>query len=289
MKLLSLFFNMKGLQKIHQKLNLLSLDVVFGAVAGMVFFSTVLGVHPRALEYLLLALAVWGVYTLDHLIDVWSLKEIAQTKRHSFHQKYFKTIFACWGTMGLLGTALVILSESLHYVLLPGLALGVTMVLWMVVIRKLVPQAVWLKEISIALFYVLGILLVPFLKADRELINSSSYFLAFGYVLVAWLNLLILSYQDRDSDKKDGFESILSFLSKGQLEVLIIGLGVFGGMYFVGLLLWLPSYFHIFSGILLLILLFHAIQFLKAGQNPELMRRRLELSFLLPFLLLLFN
>jgi len=280
---------MIGLQKIHQKLNLLSLDVVLGAVAGMLFFSNLLNVYPTAFEYLLMALAVWGIYTLDHLIDVLNLKGIAQTKRHSFHQKHFKTIFIFWGSMVLLGVGLLFLLESLRYLLLPGTLLVITMGLWMAIIRKFVPKAIWLKEISIALFYVVGIILVPFLKLDWDLINSTFYFMGLGYVLVAWLNLLILSFLDKESDKIDGFESILSLLSNEQLELLIIGFSVVGGIYFVGLLLWLPSYFHIYSGILLLILLFHAIQFLRAEQPPEVIRKKLELSFLLPFLLLLFN
>lgn len=280
---------MIGLQKIHQKLNLLSLDVVLGAVAGMLFFSNLLNVNPTALEYLIMALAVWGIYTLDHLIDVLSLKGMAQTKRHSFHQKYIKTIFIFWGLMVLLGVGLLFRLESLRYLLLPGAVLVITMVLWMAIIRKVVPKAVWLKEISIALFYVVGIILVPFLKLDWDLIDSTFYFMGLGYVLVAWLNLLILSFLDKESDKIDGFESILSLLSNEQLELLIIGLSVVGGIYFVGLLLWLPSYFHIYSGILLLILLFHAIQFLRAEQPSEVIRKKLELSFLLPFLLLLFN
>lgn len=280
---------MNGLQIIYQKLNLLSLDVALGACGGMYFFSHLLGLNLNWGFYFLMALAVWGIYTLDHLIDVRGLKKKAQTKRHVFHQRYFKSILVFLIAVVLIGFGIAFALEPMHDLLLPGLALALIIVFWMLLIRKLFPRAVWLKEISIALFYVIGIALVPFLKADKEWIHIAFYFLASGYVLVAWINLLILSYQDRDSDEKDGFASILTLLSKGQLEVLIIGICVFGGLYFVGLMLWLPSYFHIYSGILLVILLFHAIQFLTAGQNPESVRRRLELSFLLPFLLMLFN
>lgn len=289
MNLLSLMLNMKALQIIHQKFNLLSLDVVLGAVAGMVFFSEILEVETKLLEYIFLALAVWGIYTLDHLIDVMGLKKRAQTQRHAFHQRHFKTILVCLIAVVLMGLVIGFVWDPLRDLVLPGLALALVIVVWMLLIRKLFPEATWLKEISIALFYVSGIALAPFLKTDRELINNGAYFLAFGYILVAWLNLLILSYQDGNSDKEDGFVSISSLLSKGQLELMIIGLGAFGGLYFGGLLFGPPSYFHIFSAILLLILLFHVTQFLAAGQNPEIVRRKLELSFLLSFLLLLFN
>ena len=78
---------MEIFRKILLYLNLLSLDVVLGAMAGMLFFSDLLEVNIAGSVYFLLGLAVWSIYTLDHLMDARSAINKPQSPRHQLHQK----------------------------------------------------------------------------------------------------------------------------------------------------------------------------------------------------------
>jgi 4-hydroxybenzoate polyprenyltransferase len=134
----------------------------------------------------------------------------------------------------------------------------------------------------------LGISLAPFATVDFELIDITIYVFAFVYFLAALVNLLMLSYQDAEVDKKDGFGSVLVLIPKTGLKNLILVFGLTG----IGILIVLaaisPSYYHVESVILGLIIGYHLILFFSKNQTKDQVRRKSEALFLLPFLLLLF-
>ena len=68
-------------------LSWLSLDVVFGAMATLYFFQELLHVHLDWPAYGLLALAVWCIYTGDHLVDARKSKGPLSPRR-AFHLQY---------------------------------------------------------------------------------------------------------------------------------------------------------------------------------------------------------
>jgi hypothetical protein len=279
---------MEILRKIFLFFNLLSLDVVFGAIAGMLFFSDLLEVEIPLSSFLLLGLAVWSIYTFDHLMDARTVKGKPQTPRHQIHQNYFWVLFPLAISSILVGFVLVFSNSELVFIIIPGIVLGFVTVGWMVFL-KLAGQGVsWLKEISTALMYVAGISLAPFVKMEYEMIDKNVYFFVIIYFLAALVNLLMLSYMDSDEDKKDGFGSILVLISKSQLKKFIAALGGIGiGMLMI-LALILPSFYHIHSLILGFILGYHLILFFSKSQNKDQVRRKSEVLFLLPMLLLLF-
>lgn len=144
------------------------------------------------------------------------------------------------------------------------------------------------KEFSTAVFYVVGIVLVPYLYWENEHSQSVFRIFALEYLLLAWINLLILSYLDKESDQEDGFGSILTLISPGVLKKLIIALSAVSVLGLIVQLVFLDSYYHIHSGILLVILLIHVLIFLDPNQDKEIARQKLEASFLLPFFLVFF-
>lgn len=270
-------------------INLLSLDVVVGACAGMYFFSDLLDVNSPFLTYVLLGLAVWGIYTFDHLLDAKLTRSKAISKRHRFHQEHFKTIIIIWLLLVFFGLSILILSPQNQFIVLPGLVLAFLMICWMGLVRWIGEKASWLKEISTAVFYVCGIVLVPVLLAPSEFLDHV-FFLFFGaYSLLAWINLLILSFLDREGDRIDGYGSVLVILSKKQLSHLIWILGFFLSGFLILLLFWIPSFYKIHSSLLLIMVLFHLLQFSSKNQNDkDSIRQKLEASFILPMILLLF-
>lgn len=279
---------MEIFRKILLYLNLLSLDVVFGAMAGMVFFSDLLEVNIAGSVYFLLGLAVWSIYTLDHLMDARSAINKPQSPRHQLHQKYHWVLFLLVICCILIGAFLFFRLSEMEFIRTRGILLGVITVFWMGFLKIAGPKYSWLKEISTALIYVLGISLAPIAKVDFELIDITVYVFAFVYFLAALVNLLMLSYQDAEVDKNDGFGSVLVLIPKTALKNLIMVLGLTGIGVLVVFSAILPSYYHISSMILGLIIGYHLILFFSKNLSKDQIRRKSEALFLLPFMLLLF-
>ncbi|HEX8061295.1 MAG TPA: hypothetical protein VF473_10190, partial [Cyclobacteriaceae bacterium] len=61
----------------YRTFNLLSLDVALGAVISAAFLGRILNVHILPQGYVLLGIIVWLIYTADHLLDAWSMREAA--------------------------------------------------------------------------------------------------------------------------------------------------------------------------------------------------------------------
>ena len=252
---------MKTLRRTLLFFNLLSLDVVFGAMAGMYFFSDILESNCPLVSYFLLGMAVWGIYTLDHLADAKMTVRQATSRRHQFHQKNFKLISKAWVFVVLAGFSFLFLFREIHFLIISGVLLSLIMTFWMACLRWIGEKASWLKEISTAIFYVSGITMVPWLLKDPDYNSVIFYLLISGYLILAFLNLLILSYMDQRGDERDGFGSILVILSKAQLSQLIWFLGIFGIVFLVVLFFLQPSYFKIHISLLVLMFLFHLLQF----------------------------
>lgn len=276
------------LRKILFYFNLLSLDVVLGAMAGMLFFSDLLGVEIALSVYFLLGLAVWCIYTFDHLFDAWDVSGKPQTHRHQFHQKHFWVLLPLVIIATLVGSVLLYFSEELIFLHIPGMVLGFGTVAWIGFLKVVGQRVSWLKEISTALMYVSGISLAPFFSMEFELIDSNVYFFAFIYFLAALVNLLMLSYLDSEEDKKDGFGSVLVLISKRSLNKTIASLGLIGIVLLLLLTMISPSFYHVHSVILGLILGYHLILFFSKNLDKNQIRKKAEALFLLPFLLLLF-
>lgn len=277
---------MDTLKSIGHYSNLLSLDVVFGAMAGMLFFTDVLDVVLPFETYLILGMAVWSVYTLDHLWDAKRIVGKASSERHRFHQQNFWILSWALVINIVLGLSTALISPNLGFILIPGLFLGFMMLLWMGILHFFGPKFSWLKEASTSVFYVLGISLAPFFKVFPSEFPFPFYVFLVGYFMLALVNLLILSFLDEKEDKSDGFNSILAYISKDQLEKIIMVLALLMAIVMALLLILLPSYFKIHATILLLLFLYHMLEFQKKDQTQT--RQKLEASFLLPLLLLLF-
>ncbi|MEM6805500.1 MAG: prenyltransferase, partial [Bacteroidota bacterium] len=80
------------MKKLFHLGRILSLDVVGGALASTYMAVIYLGVKMPHIFWFALALSVWVIYTADHLLDAYRLKEKAHTERHLFHHYHFQSI-----------------------------------------------------------------------------------------------------------------------------------------------------------------------------------------------------
>lgn len=75
------------INQIIKIIQFLSLDVVAGALGVGYLFIRVLNIVPPDMWWVILAISVWIIYSVDHLLDSNINKEKAVNERHSFFYK----------------------------------------------------------------------------------------------------------------------------------------------------------------------------------------------------------
>ncbi|MCE7056604.1 hypothetical protein LZF95_18110 [Algoriphagus sp. AGSA1] len=277
---------MQFLFKIYQRLTWLSLDVVFGAMAGMFFFDRALRAELDWQGYTLLGMAVWCIYTADHLMDARKLTSFHREDRHHFHLVHQRLLFIILGVVGTVGLFWAVRFFGFSRELFFGASLGVVILGIMLTVRKLSQKQTRLKELSSAIFYVIGISWLPWYKTPEIDYSWIAFGLTVLYMGLAYLNLIMLSYLDVESDKEAGFVSIATKMPQERLLSSIRKLAI--GLILCSLLglLLVGSFYRILLCLLLVMLLVHYLSFYKAELNPEQIRMRMEIAFLIPAILL---
>ncbi|WPR75395.1 hypothetical protein [Algoriphagus sp. NG3] len=278
---------MQFLFKIYQRITWLSLDVVLGAMAGMLFFARALRVELDWQAYALLGMAVWCIYTADHLMDARKLAVDHPQDRHHFHLIYQKPLLGMLGVVGCLGLVWAVQFFGFSQELFFGAGLGLVILGIMLAVRKLAAKKVRLKELSSAIFYVIGISWLPWYETPEIDYPWTAFGLTLLYMGLAYLNLIMLSSLDKDTDSQSGFSSIATHLTQEKLNPKIHQLAI--GLILVALigLLLVNSLYRIFPSLLLLMLLVHYLSFFKSGSSHEQIRMRMEITFLIPAILLI--
>lgn len=275
---------MSFLQKLIRSISWLSIDVVVGSMAGMYFFMDLFHASLSWPAFALLGLAVWSIYTLDHLIDV-RKAQVGLSSRRDFHLRYQKVLWVLFGIAVLVGGVGAFFWFGWGKELQLTLILALLIVGSRVMIRKIGPG--WMKEFSIAVFYVIGIVWLPLLRAEAVDIIWTALLYVPGYILLAFLNLLMLSFLDREEDRKSGFFSVASNLPTQRIIQLIRQLAF--GLIFLSLagFILLPSFFRPFSCLVLLMALVHYLTFFQRGFTAAQKRQRMEWAFSIPCLLVI--
>ena len=274
---------MRLIQQFFTLFSWLSLDVVIGAMASLYFFQELLHVSLDWSAFVLLGLAVWTIYNLDHLLDA---RKIANTSspRRAFHRRYQVVLGV--GILIAVGSGLVgafyWMGWGKEFQLTLILALSMFGCRW--AIQKFGP--VLLKEVSIALFYVVGTIWLPLLRAEAADLSWAVLIFAALFFVLALLNLWMLSFLDREEDRQDGFLSIAQVYPSLQLIQWIRSLSFLGIFASLAVFILLPSFYRPFSCLLLLLLLVHYLTFFQTRLSSAQKRQRMELAFWIPWLLL---
>jgi hypothetical protein len=262
----------------------LSGDVVVGAMAGMLFFSKLLRVDISWEIYGLLGVAVWCIYTLDHLVDSQKINADAALDRHLVHRIYSKSLW--WMLGGIAGIGIVWAVVLLGFEKKLLIALGLVFLILGVMYGLKKKIKIWGKELVIATFYMVGISWYSWVQFAWVDFRWELVSLTLSYFLIAFLNLLMLSSLDLSKDKKAGFHSIATLISPNKLipiirklALAILLMSFFGFIFFF-------SFYRLFSCILLLMGLIHYLSFFNASLKIETVRMRMEAAFWLPAILL---
>lgn len=219
------------MKRIAGPVNLLSLDVVAGALLSGAFAARVLDVRFEWYYWAVLGTSVWIMYTADHLVDAYRLGNEASTRRHLFVYRNFR----------FLSVFLVLLSAAdlwmvMNYfgqeVLCFGAALGILSGLYFAALHLTRGRKVFFlrKEIIVALIYTAGLWGIPLMEMKGGL-TATRGLLVTGFFMLALINTMLLSLLDYETDKLDRHQTFAlthgvqwtkkSILMLGSLVVLV--------------------------------------------------------------------
>lgn len=206
---------MNQLNQFYRLFRALSLDIVIGAVLVSMLIARQLNLEVPVLIYLTLAVAVWLIYTWDHLSDAAGIDN-PSTFRHQFHKRYQKVLLGSM-VVGLIVGATLVFYLPIQTVYFGVAAAALVMVYFLLV--KFWDGFVY-KEIVSALLYSLGVFVGPL-----SLYQEFSLFIILMYfqiLVIALMNLMIFSLFEDKTDKADGFVSLIQLL--GDRSKLVINI-----------------------------------------------------------------
>lgn len=190
------------MEKIIAFVQNLSLDITAGAVISSFYLAQVFGVEMSNEMGIGLGIAIWLIYTADHLWDAYRVEGTAINPRHAFHQKYFKPILFLAGLLFAIGV------YNTFQLPLQTIELGLGLValtgFYFLYLRvsKLHRQ----KEFFAAFVYVAGIFIGPVSMLSTW---DWLYLVLFvQFFLLAYVNLMLFPLFEMEEDNQQGMASI---------------------------------------------------------------------------------
>lgn len=194
--------------------NLLSLDVALGAVISAAFFARILDAYILPQGYILLGIVVWLIYTADHLLDAWSMKETAISERHRFHQKHFITIVFTFFGAG--AVAIVLMFITRIQLITAGTVFGIFVITYLLVNRWLK----YFKELTGSLLYTGGVLL-PAWSLHQEPASQQQLLLLGIFFLIVVTNMLIFARFSIEEDILNRQKSLATIMGIRSMNTMI--------------------------------------------------------------------
>ena len=273
--------------RLYKWLNTLSIDVCLGAIASGIMAMRLLDVHLGWAYWVVLPLAVWLVYTFDHLIDSYRAGNRATHDRRIFHQTYRRPIIYISAIILLL-TAYISFSYLPSAIIIFGSILGVFTSLYLISVL-IIPSkhsALFQKEVFVAFFYTAGVW-GP-LMVIKQSVTFNERLIICMFFLLAFCDLIMLSIIEFNADSKEGQHSIPLYFGRSRTRNLlyIIGITILAASVYV--IIMDPRWINVKAAIILgvmqicLFLIFH---FSKSLQKNYLYRNLSEAIFFLPALI----
>ncbi len=197
-----------------------SIDVVLGALAMGMFAVKWCNASLPGVWWVVLALAVWIIYTADHLVDGMKRKEEATIFRHRLHYRFRLPIAVL-----IVFLAAVTLVLSIYFlprdVLEGGFLLSAFVLLYLLFIALFhFREKYFLKEFFIALIYVLGIWLGP-LTEGGGFPAAGTVMLTLGFVLLVFSEGVLVSLYELTFDRHDRQPSFTTFFGEQRAETTV--------------------------------------------------------------------
>ncbi|MGK7389326.1 MAG: hypothetical protein ACNS60_03220 [Candidatus Cyclobacteriaceae bacterium M2_1C_046] len=269
----------------YRYIKIYSIDIALGAVVVTWFLGEVARVSIPWQIYLIISLAVWSIYTIDHLLDAKKLGDKTGPERYSLHQTNVKAIIILVGLA--MGTALffaftALPGELLYY----GFILsGFTLVYFLLrLFLKILFSG--LKELMAAIIYTAGVAIPSY--HFMESFDFYFFLVVLQLFCLVFGNLLICAIWDENWDRTNAYDSMAvlfgrRFINKILLSLIAIALISASAGFFIYSGFYLTVQFIILLMGLGLILIYYF-----AESKEEVVQRLLVDSiFFIPLLLFL--
>ena len=274
-----------------ETLQFLSIDVVLGSIAIGYMTTRILNVDTNPMWLLILGMAVWVVYSLDHIVDSTKKKDKAIIQRHRFHFIYQKPIIIA---IIIIGSTTMVLSYIYldPQIIIWGIILSMIICCYFIVLYLLKNNRLALlqKELIIALIYTSGITMAS-LYWFGSLPSFPVLIIIFSVFLLAWSEGIMNSWFDYDDDIIDGHNSFSIIVGKKNTRRFLVLVHMFIEIVVLLVLLTMTlSNIIIFSLLIILImnlLLGLIILFPNSKISQNYHRVIGELVFILPGLIIL--
>ena len=201
-------------------MRVLSLDIVAGACICSLFVARILEVQLSPFAVICLGIAVWLIYTMDHLLDGLRVQDNG-APRHLFHKKYRWTIFVIWTVLAFV--ALMLSFQLPVGTLEAGLILSFAVLIYFFLVYLFQTRQLYHKELFGAFIYTTGVFL-PALTVFPTPWSSLVLVLILEFFLLALINLLLFARMDFVYDKAQAFGSLPGSIGKHHLLQFLTGL-----------------------------------------------------------------
>lgn len=206
-------------------INTFSVWVVLGSFITYSFFALVYGFQPDFQAGVILALSIWVIYTVDHLLDGYKLKGKAMAKRHQHHYQLRGWLMVLVAISSLITAILVFTHLDRNYFTFGFILLGLTVVHFVInaSISNKAKNRIFLKEVFIAIVVTLGFAGLPLaINPDRIELDLVPIIVSFFCINLA--NLLLFSFYDYESDERSNFLSAAHVYGKNVSRYCALGL-----------------------------------------------------------------
>ncbi len=203
--------------KIWKYIQFLSLDVVLGAIVSSLFIAKTVGVSIDLSILIGLGIAIWLIYTADHLLDARAIEGKANNPRHAFHQRHFKLLIVLSiiaFSVGLWNMSFLRM-ETVKF----GFVLTFCVGIYFLTIRLVQRKTLLHKEMSAAMIYSFGVFAGP-LSITYD-VGYSIGFLFLQFLVIVLLNLMIFPLYEIETDRQDQMNSIVVTLGERKVRRLI--------------------------------------------------------------------
>ena len=212
--------------RIYTFLQILSIDVVLGGLASGAMAAKILEVNMPRIWWLALPISIWVIYTADHLMDAYRLKDQAHTPRHLFHHQHFKPILFIWLLM--FGSCISWIAWLVPVdMLFLAFCMGGLVLMHLGLVKLIGNKVSWLfhKELGVGGIYAAGVWGGPAVLAWEKIgILEVEMFIQF--LILALINLLIFSMYEMETDQKDGHTSFVRAIGVRNTKILIISMSI---------------------------------------------------------------
>lgn len=194
----------------------LSLDITAGAVIMTLFLGNIFNVEITGAMITGLAVAIWLIYTTDHLFDAYKLKSKAVNPRHAFHQKYFKILIAIALVVFVIG--IWNLSFLPKRTVVFGFVLAALSAIYLG--YSYLSSKPFNKEIFAAFVYTAGIVTAPL--SILPSLEITQLLIVFQLFLLAYANLLIIPIYEHDIDLRDHHNSVATLRGASMVKQRVL-------------------------------------------------------------------